>query len=49
VTSMGGELSAGPDSSGGFTVEALLPIPTPATSAVEQKTLARHTSVEGTP
>jgi signal transduction histidine kinase len=49
VTSMGGELSAGPDSSGGFTVEALLPISTPATSAVEQKTLARHTSVERTP
>ncbi len=48
VTSIGGELSAGPDSSGGFTVDALLPIHTPATSAVGQETLARQGSAERT-
>ncbi len=48
VTSIGGELSAGPNSSGGFTVDALLPIHSPASSAVGQETLARQGSAERT-
>jgi signal transduction histidine kinase len=48
VTGMGGELSAGPDGSGGFTVDALLPIHPPVTPAVEQEMLAKPGSAERT-
>jgi signal transduction histidine kinase len=46
VTSIGGELSAGPDSSGGFTVDALLPIHTPPTPAVGREMFAKPGSAE---
>jgi signal transduction histidine kinase len=46
VTSIGGELSAAPDSSGGFTVDALLPIHTPATPTVGREMFAKPGSAE---
>ncbi|HEX8511322.1 MAG TPA: histidine kinase [Propionibacteriaceae bacterium] len=46
VSGMGGALSAGPDGSGGFTVDALLPIPRPATPAVGRELFAKPGSAE---
>ena len=48
VSGLGGELSTGPDGSGGFTVDALLPIHPPATTSVERDIFAEPGAAERT-
>jgi signal transduction histidine kinase len=48
VSGLGGALSAGPDGSGGFTVDAVLPIHPPATPAVGRTLFAEPGSAERT-